>query len=332
MRKDINPLVEAVRKQVASHKIADGAYARWVLDNGTQRKMGVNEYGCADAANLLYTIGDFPRDPAERTCWVETLQNMQDPDTGLFVEGTHHTIHTTAHCIAALELFDALPKYPLKAFEPYKTREGLYAFLDGLAWEVGPWNASHQGAGLYAAMNNAEEANPEWNRWYFDWLWEEADPESGLWRKGHVVNGSRPAFEHMAGSFHYLFNHEHAKMPLRYPEKMIDTCLDMRNNRELPDYFLHGVNFIQLDWVYCITRALRQCGRRYEECVEAVSAFADAYIDFLNGLTLNASEQLDDLHMLFGAVSCVAELQSFLPGQIVSDKPLKIVLDRRPFV
>lgn len=332
MKKDINQLIENVRQLVASHKLADGAYARWIMEDGTDRKMGVNEYGCADAANLLYTIGDFPKDPDERLCWIRTMQDMQDPETGLFIEGTHHTIHTTAHCIAALELFDALPKYPLKAFEPYKTKEGLETFLDGLEWENVPWSTSHKGAGLYAALNNAEEATPEWNAWYFSWLWKEACPETGLWRKGCVVNGARPAFEHMAGSFHYLFNHEHAKMPLHYPEKMIDTCLAMWKEKQLPEYFTHGVNFIQLDWVYCITRALRQCNHRYEECVQAVTEFAEEYLDFLLSLDPDTSAELDDLHMLFGAISCVAELQSFLPGCLISDKPLKIVLNRRPFV
>lgn len=332
MKKDINILINNVRAIIASHKLADGVYARWTIVNGSNRKMGVNEYGCADAANLLYTIGDFPKNSAERKCFVETLQNMQDSETGLFHESTHHTIHTTAHCTAALELFDALPKYPLTAFEVYKTKEGLYHFLDELAWEGGPWNASHKGAGLYAAMNNAEEATPEWNQWYFDWLWQEACPETGLWRKGHVVNGTRPAFEHMAGSFHYLFNHEHAKMPLHYPAQMIDSCLEMWNKKELPDYFLHGVNFIQLDWVYCIARALRQCGHRYDECVKAITDFAEQYLDFLLSLNPATSEALDDLHMLFGAISCVAEIQNFLPGSIITDKPLKLVLDRRPFV
>ena len=41
---------------------------------------------------------------------------------------------------------------------------------------------------------------------------------------------------------------------------------------------------------------------------------------------------LNDLHALFGAVCCLAELQAALPGEITSEKPLKLVLDRRPFI
>ena len=40
----------------------------------------------------------------------------------------------------------------------------------------------------------------------------------------------------------------------------------------------------------------------------------------------------NDLHMLFGSVCALAELQLALPGIIVTEKPLKLVLDRRPFI
>ena len=40
----------------------------------------------------------------------------------------------------------------------------------------------------------------------------------------------------------------------------------------------------------------------------------------------------NDLHALFGSVCCMAELQSALPGKIISAKPLRLVLDRRPFI
>ena len=47
--------------------------------------MGVNEYGCADAANILYTIGNFEREPEKRAEWVRVLREMQNPETGAFL-------------------------------------------------------------------------------------------------------------------------------------------------------------------------------------------------------------------------------------------------------
>ena len=36
--------------------------------------------------------------------------------------------------------------------------------------------------------------------------------------------------------------------------------------------------------------------------------------------------------MLFGGVCALAELQQTLRGELISDKPLRLVLDRRPFI
>ena len=130
--RDITPLIRNIKKVLEAHKISVGNYARF-----TQGEQGMksNEYGCADAANILYTIGEFPGDVEERKLWVETLQNMQEKETGLFREATHFPLHTTAHCISALELFDVRPKYKLTGLDVYKTKEGLYELLESLEWK-----------------------------------------------------------------------------------------------------------------------------------------------------------------------------------------------------
>ena len=80
-------LLERIAQTVESHRLSEGAYARWLYKNGThERDCAPNEYGCADAANLLYTIGAFVREPQARAKWVATLQGMQAAATGLFCE------------------------------------------------------------------------------------------------------------------------------------------------------------------------------------------------------------------------------------------------------
>ena len=111
---DIQPIIDRALQVLETHRLdRTGAYARWIWqDAAGGRELGLNEYGCADAANILYMVGAFPCDPVERQAWIDTLQGFQDPETGLFTEATHHPYHTTAHCIAALELFDARPRHP----------------------------------------------------------------------------------------------------------------------------------------------------------------------------------------------------------------------------
>ena len=73
-----------------------GAYARFAPVGGAALGR-IDPYGCSDAANILYTIGRFPRALDERAGFVAEMQRQQEPDTGLWRETTHHPIHTTAH-------------------------------------------------------------------------------------------------------------------------------------------------------------------------------------------------------------------------------------------
>ncbi|MDR1283560.1 MAG: hypothetical protein LBK99_22470 [Opitutaceae bacterium] len=343
----MQPVISAALSTLEAAQLGEGRYARWLGKESERRDADgatLNPYGCADAANILYTLGLFPANLRERNEWVRTLQEMQDAESGLFHEGTHHTCHVTAHCTAALELFDARPLYPLREWERLDARGELERFLDELDWEKDPWNASHQGAGVYAARVITGEASSEWETRYFAWLWREADGVSGFWRRGTVGatggetksgSGTKPLFHHLAGSFHYLFNHEHARRPLRFPEAMIDSCLRIRRENLWPA-LATVVSFSDIDWVYCLTRAVRQCGHRFGEVHVALHEFAMDYCDFLSGLVRIAEERrtppFEDMHMLFGALCALAELQTALPGVIRTKNPLRLVLDRRPFI
>ena len=330
---NIDNIVKNVYDTVMSHQLEEGVFARWIWqDENNSRELGINEYGCADAANLLYTIGEFPTDPDVRDKWVKALQSMQNPETGLFVEATHHPIHTTAHCIASLELFDAKPLYPLKGLAEYATCEGLVSLLEGLDWAGNPWDVSHRGAGIYAAMKLAEEVDDKWCDTYFDWLWDNADPDTGMWRKGAVEKSSLPHVCHMAGTFHYLFNHEYARRPLRYPEKLIDTCINMYEKDEMTPAFCKWFSFTEIDLIYCISRASRQTPYRHEDCRRVLMDLAERFIANINAMDAKTDDSYNDLHALFGAVCALAELQQALPGVIRTSKPLKLVLDRRPFI
>ena len=344
---DIRPVIKAIKETVESHALPDtkGAYCRWLWqDKRGGRRLGINEYGCADAVNILYTINEFYCDDEERAQRIAAIQSMQDPDTGMFTEATHHTIHTTAHCTAALELFEAKPLYPIYGLHKYFDKDELYALLDGLDWND-PWPKSHQGAGVYAALVNSGEMTEEFSKNYFDWLYENTDPETGFFRTGYASRApyasiSHPngkdspdsIFAYMAGGFHYFFNHEYAKMPMRYPERVIDTCIAMYKNGGIREDFGRCVGFLEIDWVYCMSRASRQTAHRWGEVRELLYGFARDFTDYLLSIDHKTHDGFNDLHMLFGAACALAELQSALPGVIITEKPMKLVLDRRPFI
>ena len=324
---DLSSFVEAAAGIVQRSSLGPpGRYRRHQSQaDGTQ-----DPYGCADAANILYTIGHFPHEPAERAAWVESLRGMQDEASGMYAEATHHTIHTTAHCVAALELFDAAPLHALTALKGLEPG----TFLERLPWAEDPWRASHQGAGIYASLVLAGEAPPGWKDAYFAWLWDNADPQTGLLRRGHVGpvahSGVSTLMPHLAGTFHYLFNQQYARRPLRYPERLVDTCLAVWRERQFP--LARRVGFAEIDWVYCLNRAIRQCHHRWDDAQAALAAFADEYVAFLLALDPTADPGLGDLHQLFGVLCALAELQLALPGRLRTERPLRLVLDRRPFI
>ena len=71
---------------------------------------------------------------------------------------------------------------------------------------------------------------------------------------------------------------------------------------------------------------------RIDECKEILRKFAKDFIEFLENIDETTDDEFNDLHMLFGATCALAELQAALPGEITSPKPLRLVLDRRPFI
>lgn len=330
---NIDGLIEKIYGVVKSHSLGGGAYARWIWQDaeGT-RNLGINEYGCADAMNVLYTINRFPKGE-ERKSALEALQSLQKADTGLFEEPTHHFIHTTAHCIAALELFDAEPLYPQKNMLKYFTKQGIKDLLDTLDWENGAWPQSHKGAGAYVVGVLTDSVDLEWQNYYFDLLYDNTDGVYGMSREGTLhPDTAAPLYAHLNGWFHYMFNMQYAKRPLKYPEKLIDTCIYLYDNALLTDSFGRGINFKEIDWVFVLNRALRQSPHRFSEAKERIRDFASEYIPYLESLDFAADDGVNDLHMLFGTVCCLAELQAALPGEIISTRPMRLVLDRRPFI
>ena len=348
---NIQPIIEGIKQTVKSHEIEGrpGEYRRWIWQNdkGT-RNLGKNEYGCADAMNLLYTINDFYCDEETRRARIDALLSMQDPETGLFHESTHHPYHTVAHCTGALQLFDVKPLYPIKEFHKFFDREELFRFLrEDTRWATNPWRDSHLGAGVYAALVNSDEITPEFSENYFEWFRVNCDPVTGFWTKdvadkapcvGGAMNVGEQAllFQYMAAGFHYIFNHEYAKQPMPYAERVIDSCIKLYKENGLPNTFGMFCGFIEVDWVYCLTRAIRQTKFRYDEAIECLEDFAVKFVGYMtkDDYTVNDrfGDFFNDLHCLFGMACCLAELQQTFPGKLKSDKPLKLVLDRRPFI
>ncbi len=332
---DLGPALQRIEFALEHHALGrPGAFARFTRPGPAgDRAVGLDPYGCADAANLLWTLDRFPDHADLRGHFVDTLQGMQDPVSGLWHESTHDPVHTTAHCIAALELFDARPLHPLAALAPYRDAAQMERFLDTLPWRENAWHASHRGAGLYAALMLAGEVDAAWEERYFDWLAREVDPATGLLRRGAVPAGEAGEphwFGHLAGTFHYLFNFEHRGRALPFAAARVETCLRIHQRERFP--LARFLGFAEVDWVYVLHRALRDAPDHTAEAQRSIDALARRYVALLSSLDPATDAGLDDLHAVFGAASALAALQQAIPDRIAPGHALRLVLDRRPFL
>jgi hypothetical protein len=335
---DLRQFVLNVKAILESHNLGTpGAYKRWLFQNESgNRNMGIDVYGCSDAANILYTIGDLPCSQDERSSWISTLQSFQNKDTGLFSDKDISTIHTCAFSVGALELFEAKPLYPMYGLKEFATKENLYGLLDGLDWVNDSWRSSHKGAGIYAAMVLTGSVPLEWEDWYFQWLWDNADSETGLWKKDCILdeNGKEkgaPFFHFLATAFHYVFNCEYAKRQIRFPEKIVDSCIKAYNENLYPP-LSKSITYNEIDFIYLLSHCMRRTGHRIEEGNKIISEIAKPFINYILGLDVNKDDGINDLHNLFAVICSLAIVQDSLPGFLKTEKPLRMILDRRPFL
>ena len=257
------------------------------------------------------------------------MQDFQNVDNGLFENPGNFATHTTAFVSGALNLLDAKPLYQAKGFEKYKTKEGLFEFMNSIDWPKNPWLGAHLGAGIYASMLLTETVQDEWEDYYFEWLNLNADPATGLWKKG-ALEGAE-AFHYIASTFHYVFNYEYAKRALPYPKELLDTCIKAYYDGACID-FSKAVGWPDIDFTYLLARVQRRAGTRFEETQKILREIADGLISQLIVMDLEKSETLNDLNTLFAIVCALAVLQDALPGYIRTSKPLRLVLDKRPFL
>ncbi len=328
---DIRPFIQTVKQIVDRHALSKpGEYARWIeQDAKGSRDLGSTPYGCANAVNILYTIGELPASLSGKQVFVDVLQNFQNKENGLFENTGNYQTHTTAFLSGALYLLGAAPLYKADGFRKYLDKKELYALLNGIDWAKEPWLGSHIGAGIYASMVLTGTADDAWEDQYFDWLRDNADPETGLWKRD-CLKGA-PGFHYLAASFHYVFNHEYAKRPLPYAGELLDTCIRAYEQGECID-FATEMGWADIDYAYLLARVQRRAGTRYEETRRILEKIADGLITQLMNMDALTNERLNDLNTLFAIVSALAVLQDALPGYIRTSKPLKLVLDVRPFV
>jgi hypothetical protein len=199
---------------------------------------------------------------------------------------------------------------------------GIAEFLDGLDWSGVP-AAAARGAAVGFSFAVTGDVGPEWFERLFDWLDLEADPATGLWRRG-VEAASR---DRVDAAFPYAALYDRFHRPLPAPERAFETALALQGASGLFDP--EGPGGTDLASAYVIDRAARQspssCARAPLTRLLAAAAERVADAGF-------RERALSDPGRTAEVVSLLALLSRALPGAVRSRRPLRFHLDRHFFV
>lgn len=303
-------------------------FIEFVKETITENYNNDSAYDCANVVNILYTIGQLPN-VQERTALAERLKKYIDKNTGIVEVEGHINTHSTAFICGALNLLDEESPLKAKAFEKYLGKNELFAFMDGIDWDENPWLGAHFGAGIYASMVLSGTATDEWENYYFEWLKENQDPQTGLWAKNCKFKAAR--FHYLAAAFHYIFNYEYAKREIPNAENLLVTCIDAYETGKCMD-FSKDFGWPDIDFTYMLVHLQRRCGKFFDKVNQIVHEIADGLISQLTNLDKEKTQKLKNINTMFAIVCALAVLQDACPGYIKTPKPLKLVLDKRPFL
>jgi hypothetical protein len=273
-----------------------------------------NPYALADFANINFLLPEKLRAPEKLIrLAVERLKGLQDPETGLFYESSHHPIHATACAMAALHRFDVSPKLFAKSLDKYLVWEVLKEELEKVRWDVNPWRDSNVPVGILTilSLTYGRERTTSLRGKFFDWLNENLDEQLGLWRKGQVFSEKgRGYFTHIAAAFHFLFLYDFFDVDFPGPKQLFHQCLGFINDPEIMK-FHREPGYIEIDLFYCLTGA----GKRFmeqHELRDLVLPFCESYIKGLNQWFVNVRSS--DIHKLFGSALMIGEISSLMGG------------------
>jgi hypothetical protein len=287
-------------------------------------------YGVSDMACVLYTIDRLYPTEKERAEWAEVFQSFQTGPNGMLLEKspTHSPLHNTAFALAAMELLNLRPQHPVTLLPEHRDPR---AFLEGIDWEKGVYPGSHRGAGIGAVCALVPELrDPRWFESYFAACEALIDPRNGMMGRNKPAQGD---FDQIGGTFHYAFLFSHFNRLMPYPEQRIDAILRLQQ----PDGYWSADNrlWLTFDAMYLLTRTARYCTHRFPEVIGLVRRVTELLARDVfspEGRAKAFSGKLP-VHALTAAVSAAAEAQIFLGHrEVISERPLRLILDRRPFI
>lgn len=327
---DAQPVLDAALATINGCRIdGPGGRYRSLLDGPDTS----DPWSAAAAANCLYTLNKLPGRDREREEWVQGLQSLQNPETGMATAPEpDDSLMLTAAAVSALSCFDCAPIYPPNELLHLCDPDELRDWLKNLCWCHDPERAARKLGALYTILDPTDNADATWREALFDWILAEADAHTGLLRGECLapveLEGQWTLLPYLCAAMYPLAFSAHAREPVPLPWRLIDTALEVMDyHRAL---FFKPSGHRHLPWVYVLAHCRKHTAHRFEEARQALERFAPPYLDFLHDQIRHA--RFNAPTYIQWDLAVLAELQAELPGHIRTRRPLRRKLDRHPFL
>lgn len=297
--------------------IKDGSYGCYRNEVGKRPDL----YSTVDIAQIRAIMGEdlmsLPED--KRKEWIDHINSYADlhRNDGSYSDTLGHApLHANGMVIGALSVLGGKQLLPVKLYEEFNTVEKVPIFLENLDW-ADQWGASHLFWGGMHYFSFSKKCTKEWIKCVIDWLNSNIDENTGWWRKGIPHCDRR---DPLGGSVHILPIYEHHKYAFPYPERVIDSVLNLQLpegnwfNKKTP-YVMH---YLELDALYAL-KYMQSLVPEYrkDDINRCIKLYGDLVIDYYT----NSKNELFKLHphMVLAAVGTFGLLQYFHPDRFNDD-------------
>jgi hypothetical protein len=205
-----------------------------------QRGQRGSLFGTAFATYIAVMLNKDDQLPGRQHI-AETLLTLRNPKTGLFtdpdiqpedfIKPSHHSetyvsLQTTTFCYASLIALGAEVDCRVPWLEPLLQEGRVSAWLGELDWS-NPWLVSNLDMFIGIFLLNWQKFSPEDQRInaaineYFSWHDQNQNSTTGFWGDQNNL------FDAMAGGYHIFIHYDYSNREIKYPEKIIDSTLQL---------------------------------------------------------------------------------------------------------
>lgn len=299
-------------------------------------------YGAGDVACILYTLDRLDDSATKASAWLDVLSQFQDTRSGFFVDpdGMLSTAHNTAFAVAAMKLFEpdlhdgVMPRAPILFGQLISDPASAERYAAALDWRNNCYEAGENLIGHASTFFNvADVVPPTW----FDWLVAyvedtKLDPANGMVGIDKPASGDT---DQIGGTLHFDFFWAALERGLPFARARAAALCGLQLESGLWDP--NNPWWLTFDAVYMLARALPELTD--EQAAEVRHAIARA-VAALAARATDADQRAGDFvqpwigaHMLTGALSLFACAQQALGFErVITTRPLRLVLDRRPYI